>query len=247
MLPLGMAAIVPAADILSGMWLWLYGRTNRWSTYGPNNMATLLYIVKLALTGLSPAKLVEKARAIIVALTGNADFATPTPTLAQVTAATDAVEVADADVLNNGGKKDYLTRDQRVQELRDLLTLLGAYVQVTSGGDPEKILSAGYGLRKAPEPVGPMKQPGDLQAVANKLVGVIDLRWNSVNGRMFYELQMNPGDPLIEANWLPLNNQSNNMYMVKDLESGKAYSFRVRAVGAAGPGPWSDPATEKPR
>jgi len=117
-------------------------------------MATLLYFVKLALTGLSPAKLIEKARAIIVALTGNANFATPTPTLLEVTAATDAVEAADADVLNNGGKKDYLARDMRVQTLRDLLTLLGAYVQVTSGGDPEKILSAGYGLRKAPEPVG---------------------------------------------------------------------------------------------
>jgi len=117
-------------------------------------MATLLYFVKLALTGLSPAKLVERARAIIAAMTGNAVYATPVPTLAVVTTATDAVEAADTAVLNNGGKQDYLTRDLRAQELRDLLTLLGSYVQVTSGGDPEKILSAGYGLRKAPEPVG---------------------------------------------------------------------------------------------
>jgi len=27
-------------------------------------------------------------------------------------------------------------------------------------------------------PVGPMVKPGDLRAVANKLVGVIDLRWH---------------------------------------------------------------------
>lgn len=210
-------------------------------------MATLLYFVKLALSGLSPAKLVERARAIVLALTGNADFTTPVPTLLVVTAATDAVEAADAAVLNNGGKQDYLARDQRVQELRDLLTLLGSYVQVTSGGDPEKILSAGYPTRKPAEPVGPMTQVGDLQATANKLVGVIDLRWNRAKGRMFYEAQQNDGDPLVEANWNPLINLSSNVYKVKDLESGKAYSFRVRAVGAAGPGPWSDPATEKPR
>lgn len=210
-------------------------------------MATLLYFVKLALTGLSPAKLVERARAIVKALTGNADFTTPTPTLAAVTAATDALETADAAVLNNGGKQDYLARDQREQELRDLLTLLGSYVQVTSGGDPEKILSAGYATRKPAEPVGPMAQVGDLQATANKLAGVIDLRWNSVRGRMFYEGQSNIGDINLEADWTALVNQSSNTYQVKGLTSGKAYSFRVRAVGAAGPGPWSDPATEKPR
>jgi len=210
-------------------------------------MATLLYFVKLALTGLSPAKLVERARAIIAAMTGNAVYTTPVPTLAVVTTATDAVEAADTAVLNNGGKQDYLTRDLRAQELRDLLTLLGSYVQVTSGGDPEKILSAGYPTRKPAEPVGPMGKPGDLRATANKLVGVIDLRWKSVKGRMFYEAQINDVDINVEVNWKPLKNLSDNMYKVTGLESGKAYSFRVRAVGAAGPGPWSDPATEKPR
>ncbi|MBK7555695.1 MAG: fibronectin type III domain-containing protein [Flavobacteriales bacterium] len=125
--------------------------------------------------------------------------------------------------------------------------MLGSYVQVTSGGDPEKILSAGYPTRKPAEPVGPMGKPGDLRATANKLVGVIDLRWKSVKGRMFYEAQINDVDINVEVNWKPLKNLSDNMYKVTGLESGKAFSFRVRAVGAAGPGPWSDPATEKPR
>lgn len=213
----------------------------------PLNMATLLFIVKLALGGLSPAKLVERARAIVAALTGNADFPTPTPTLAAVGAAADAVEAADTDVLNNGGKQDYLTRNLRVQELRNLLVLLGAYVQVTSLGDPEKILSAGNPFRKAPQPVGLVPAPGNLRAEVSKLVGPLDLRWGRVLGRMFYEGQMNETDPSVEAEWKPLVSQSDNTYSVKGLTSGKPYFFRVRAVGAAGPGPWSDPATEKPR
>jgi hypothetical protein len=209
-------------------------------------MATLLYIVKLALGGLSPAALVERARAIIAALTGNADFPTPAPTLAAVGAAADAVEAADTAVLNNGGKQDYLTRSLRAQELRDLLLLLGAYVQVTSGGDPEKILSAGYPYRKAAEPVGPLPAPGNLRIEFSKLSGQLDLTWDRVPGRMFYEGQWNQVDPGVEDDWKGLVNLSDNTYTVKGLTPGKLYYFRVRGVGAAGPGPWSDPASERP-
>ena len=209
-------------------------------------MATLLYIVKLALSGLSPAALVERARAIIAALTGNADFTTPVPSLAAVAAAADAVEAADTAVLNNGGKQDYLARSLRAQELRDMLLLLGAYVQVTSGGDPEKILSAGYPYRKAAEPVGPLPAPENLRVTFSKFSGQLDLAWDRVPGRMFYEGQWNQADPGVEDDWKGLVNLSDNTYTVKGLTPGKLYYFRVRGVGAAGPGPWSDPASERP-
>lgn len=209
-------------------------------------MATQLFFVKLALVGLTPAQLVERARAIITALTGNTDFPTPTPTLAEVGTAADAVEAADTAVLNNGGRQDYLTRREREQELRDKLTLLGAYVQVTSGGDPEKILSAGYRFRKAPQPVGLVEAPGNLRAEPSSLSGMIHLRWDRVRGRLFYEAQINDGDPLDASNYKPLVSQGSNTYDAAGLTSGKPYTFRVRAVGAAGPGPWSDPATTKP-
>lgn len=210
-------------------------------------MATSLHIVKLALSGLSPAQLVERARAIVLALTGNADFPTPAPALVDITAATDALEEADAAVLNNGGRQDRLACGTRMQELHELLVLLGAYVQVTSTGDPEKILSSGYRLRKSREPVGPMGAPANLRAEASKLSGVIDLTWNREAGRMFYEGQIATADPLVEANWKALVNLSNNRYTAQGLSKGTAYFFRVRAVGAAGPGPWSDLATEQPR
>ncbi|MBP6573371.1 MAG: fibronectin type III domain-containing protein [Flavobacteriales bacterium] len=209
-------------------------------------MPTLLYFVKLALSQLSPAKLVERARAIVLALTGNLAYTTPNPPLVDITAAADALETADTAVLNNGGKQDYLARNERMQELRDKLTLLGAYVQVTSGGDPEKILSAGYPTRKAPEPVGLVPAPKYIFAVASALTGVIDLRWGRVRGRMFYEVEINLGN-VLNNDWKPLVAQSANVYAATGLASDVLISFRVRAVGAAGPGPWSDPAIEKAR
>ena len=210
-------------------------------------MATILFFVKLNISGLTPPQLVERARALVIALTGNAAFPTPTPTTAAITAGADALEVAEAAVINNGGRQDYLTRNVRERELRDLITLLGSYVQVTSGGDPEKILSAGFQTRKEATPIGLLPAPQNLRALATTMPGVIDLRWERVRGRLIYVLQINTGDPLVEVDWVNLVLLGRNAYSATGLTSGKNISFRVQAIGAAGPGPWSDPAIEKPK
>ena len=210
-------------------------------------MATFLFFVKLNITGLTPSQLIERGRALVIALIGNADFPTPTPTTAAITAGADALEAAEAAVINNGGRQDYLARNVRERELRDLITLLGSYVQVTSGGDPEKILSAGFQTRKVAAPIGLLPAPKNLRASATSLPGVIDLRWDRVRGRLVYVLEMNTVDPLSEKDWLPLVLLGRNAYSATGLTSGKSCSFRVRAIGAAGPSPWSDTAIEKPK
>lgn len=209
-------------------------------------MATPLFFVKLALTDLSPTELIERGRAHVIALTGNADFPTPNPTTAAITAAADALEVAEAAVLNNGGRQDYLTRNERMQELRNLLTLLGSYVQVTSGGDPEKIASTGFEVEKEARPIGPLPAPRNLSATAGDLRGVIDLRWDSVKGRLIYELEMRQVAVLPES-WQRLALLGRNRFAAEGLTSGTEYAFRVRAIGAAGPSPDSDIAVERPR
>jgi hypothetical protein len=210
-------------------------------------MATPLFLVKLAIIGLTPAQLIERARALFIALTGNADFPTPTPTLAVLDAAADALEAAEAAVINNGGRQDYLARNERDTDLRSLITLLGSYVQVTSGGDPEKILSAGFQTRKVAAPLGLLPAPGNLRAVASSLPGVIDLRWDRVRGRLIYQVEICEGDTLLPENWKPLILLGRNAHTAVGLTSHKDYSFRVRAIGAAGPSPLSDTATQQPK
>lgn len=94
------------------------------------------YTVKLGLDGLSPAELVERARAHVIALTGNLTYATPVPALGTITAAADALEAADIAVQQNGGKLDYLARKERMKELKDLLKELGGYVQAIARANP---------------------------------------------------------------------------------------------------------------
>lgn len=210
-------------------------------------MATIMfYLIKLGIVGLTPSQLIERARALVIALTGNLAFVTPAPTLAAITAAADALEAAEAAVINNGGRQDYLVRNERERELRNLITMLGSYVQVTSGGDPELIASAGFQTRKVAEPVGLVAQVGNLRAKAGVLPGVIDLRWDRVRGRLIYQVEICEGDPLLPENWRLLILLGSNTHQAIDLTSARAYTFRVRAIGAAGPGPVSDTATAKP-
>lgn len=210
-------------------------------------MAVILtFTVKIGLDGLNPQQYVERGRAHVIALTGNITYTTPVPPLASITTACDALETADIAVQTNGGKLDYLARNERKRELGDLIKELAGYVQAVSGGDPEKIASAAFETRKVPQPVGQMTAPGNMRARISIMVGVLDLRWSRVKGRMIYVIWICDGDPLIEANWKQLTMATKNFYSVTGLTSGKPYSFRVVAVGSAGPGPASDPATAKP-
>ncbi|MBL0127368.1 MAG: fibronectin type III domain-containing protein [Flavobacteriales bacterium] len=210
-------------------------------------MAGSLAIVKRALTRLSAEHLIERARAHLAALAGNPRFPIPVPALAVIEVATDALEHAEAEFLNNGGRRDRLARNERKRDLYRLLVLLASYVQVTSGGDPEAIASAGFPLRRKPQPAGPLPAPGNLRASAIALIGVVKLHWGRVRHRSGYEVQTRVADPQLLDDWRPLTALGANYYSATGLQSGVVHCFRVRAIGAAGPGPWSDIAMEKPR
>lgn len=207
---------------------------------------TTRFTVKLGLDGLSPMEVVERGRAHVTAMTGNPVYTTPTPPLVEISDACDALEAAEITVTTNGGKQDYIIRNQRLEELKELIKELAGYVQAVSQGDEEKISSAAFETRKLPEPSGVLPAPGNLRVRITTLPGELSLRWGGVADRRIYQVQINNGDPLVEENWTLLLMLSKNFHTATGLTSHKAYSFRVCAVGAEGVGPWSDIATAKP-
>lgn len=207
---------------------------------------TTHFTVKLGLDGLTPMEVVERGRAHVTAMTGNAAYTTPTPPLATITTACDALETAEIAVTTNGGKQDYIIRNQRLEELKELIRELAGYVQAASQGDEEKIASAAFATRKLPEPSGVLPAPGNLRVRITTLPGELSLRWDGVKDRRIYEVEMNSSDPLVEENWKLLLMLSKNFHIATGLTSHQNYSFRVRAVGADGIGPWSDIGTAKP-
>jgi hypothetical protein len=104
---------------------------------------------------LTIAAKIIKARAIVMAMTGSANFAAPNPVpdppLKAVSDGTDALETAEEAVKENGGGVKWTNqRDNREKELDTLMSQLLTYVNYVAKGDSEIILSAAMELKKAP-------------------------------------------------------------------------------------------------
>ena len=203
-------------------------------------MAKSYYIVKLGLDRITPSALLVKARNMVTQMTGNPNFTTPVPALADVTTAADALETAINAHDLNPGPGELIDRNLAFDAVKDLLTDLGGYVQAATNGDLEKIKSAGCGTRKSNSPVGQLPAPKDLVASPTAYAGRLELQWGGVKGRSNYWVETCDGDPKVEDNWTMMTVTGKNRHTADGLESNKVYYFRVKALGAAGASPVSD-------
>lgn len=103
--------------------------------------------------------------------------------------------------------------------------------------DPAELQSGGWHLRGAPAPVGPMPAPQNVSGTGGDQDGEVDLSWEPVIGRDTYiaEHASSATGP-----WTQFYVGKKSSATASGLITGTAYWFRIRAVGAAGPGPWSD-------
>jgi hypothetical protein len=199
--------------------------------------------VKLNLRQLSVEEKIVFSKQIITSMTANPNFATPVPSLATVTTAITAAETANADL--KVARKATVTKasilDDKLADLDSIVTQLAAYVESTAKGDDTKIKSAGMGVKSQGAPIGIPSAPENLLAVA-ATQNEIELNWDKVSGAKSYVVQLTQ-DLNGNANWSISSVVTKAKVTIKNLESGKKYWFKVAAVGAAGQGPFSDPAT----
>lgn len=188
--------------------------------------------VKLGLTNLSATELVAKAQGVHDAMTGNAHFATPVPTMPVLQTAIDALSAANAAVANNRGRAEYRERRTTEIEVRGLLKQLGAYVQMTSGGDPEIIESSSFAVVKRGSPIGELPPPRNLGSRFTTMSGRVALKWDREDGAEMHHVFMSTSsDPF---NWVLIGATSKSRFNVDSLEPGTIYWFAVTAIGAAG-------------
>jgi hypothetical protein len=201
--------------------------------------------VKLNLQRLSALEKVAKARQIVTALTGNANFTTPHPTLAQVTSGADNLETAYADAQTarqSAQTKTSILHDKE-DALETLLRQLAAYIESIGGDDESMILSAGLDVRSAATSTIPPSSPVSLTATEGDHDGEIDLSWDTVKGAKSYVIERS-GDPPTATSWSHTTVALKSSATVNGLTSGTRYWFRVAAVLSAGQSGWSDPATK---
>lgn len=124
------------------------------------------------------------------------------------------------------------------------LTALAATVSVVAGDRKEVIAASGMEQRRERTRVGQLRQPQDLRAEASPNEGECDLDWKRVRSASVYEVEYRLQDPS-DAPWQRHTFCTASKCRVTGLIPGTLYYFRVRAIGTAGPGPWSDHALRR--
>jgi hypothetical protein len=200
---------------------------------------------KLNLQNMTVLQKIQKANDIVTAMTGNANFTTPNPSLATVTTKADAAAAAfsareQTKLLLDEQQTDLETAED---DLEAVLTALMGYAEAATLGDAAKLQSGGFEIKGAPAPIGPMPQVLNLTASANGAEGVVTLKWKAVKGAASYEVQASP-DPFTASSWVAKDPVTKAVCTLAGLPSSTRCWFRVRAVATAGPGPYSDPAVK---
>ena len=201
--------------------------------------------VKFTLNGVPDADAIQTCNNIKTALTGNASFATPTPTLTVFgTAITTAqTKLTAADNAAQSSKQATADKDAAMDALKALATQLAGYVDMTAAGDESKILSAGLDVRSTKTPQSVPNQVANLSVTAGDNDGSLDAHWDPLGNAKSYEVQTS-ADPFTSTSFVTRDTVTKSSTTIDGLTSGSRMWVRVRAINSAGKGAWSDPAVK---
>ena len=199
--------------------------------------------VKLDLSRKTDTDLVNFTYAHIEDMTDNANFPAPQPPAVDFKALADAFAnaVTAKKSAENIAKQATAAKDEARLVLEQAFGVVRApYVQITSNGNTDVILSSGLPVRSAPTPTGDLPPPTGLLLDLNGTPGVMLLRWNVVAKARGYVIEVSPADTM-ERVWTTLATVNNaKPYTVSNLVLGKMYAFRVAANGGtSGQSFWS--------
>lgn len=185
-----------------------------------------------------------KAQYIVAQMTTNvADFATPNPTLADVTAAVQTL--ADAAVAAQaGGYALTFAKNEAEKVLDDLMRQLMAYVQNVSGGSEAIIIRSGMDIKRTPSPLPDPLLVQNLDAFPTRIQGEVQLTWDRLDNVIGYRVERWFEDDAGNGFWDKLAITTKSKFLATGLTTGTVYRFRVAGIGKDDTyGPFSQEAT----
>ena len=122
------------------------------------------------------------------------------------------------------------------------LTGRGSYVDLASGGDEAKILSAAFQVQSAATTTTSIDAPQEVIATMGDNPGEIDLSCNAVAKAKSYIIEMREhSETAAPGAWQMAKVVSRSSGTINGLASGKKYAFRMKALGPNDlESPWSD-------
>ena len=176
------------------------------------------------------------AQRVVTAMTGNAAFPSPVPTLAEVTAGIAALQVAESAALSRI-KGAVTARNDKKAALVALLQDLRGYVQKTADAAPENsaalIQSGGFTVKKTP-----VHKPRVFAAAQGAVSGTVKLVTASAGHRASYDWEYSIDGG---KTWAALPSSLQAKTSVIGLAAGTTVLFRHRAVTKTGVADWSQP------
>jgi len=184
--------------------------------------------------------LVTDTKTIIVALTDNLNYPSPSPTLASITTANTDFETAIANAAS-GGRELTAIKNAKRAALGALLRELASYVHVACKGDLAVLLSSGFPIQKPTRtPVGKLPTPATPVLSLGSLTGELDAYTKPIPNTSLYSwrvaLASSPEIYVIEEQTTAAS------IVFSGLIPGQVYLVDVNAIGSAGPSNWSDTA-----
>jgi hypothetical protein len=170
-----------------------------------------------------------KAEAIETAMTGNANFPAPIPTIADLSDAITAFSGALSAAQSKDKTKVEVRKDMRAQ-LETLLVNLAAYVTQVAAGSRTIMVSSGFDVSSDVKNPRILGQLNNFQVLPGANSGEAKLSLDSVDNRTGYYYQYALDPITAESVWVSVYN-SHCSITITGLEPLKKYWFRVLVTG----------------
>lgn len=186
--------------------------------------------VKQGLKDIKTPDLIAKSRLIISEITKNF---TPPPLLAQVIAATEALNEANISAMGKAAIA-FTAKQEKREALIELLKKLSYWVEMECKGSALMIVKSGFEVKKGNARLGAPVAPQNATMVLSKEAGELLVRWKPVHGKKSYVVELNGHDVFDESKWIIMETSTKAKARIKGLESQKKYWVRIRTISTRG-------------
>ena len=175
------------------------------------------------------SELVTETQSIETKMDGNATYPAPLPTIAAITAQRIIFQEALALAHKGTPTQTSYKNDQR-DILEGMLHVLGAYVQLQSGGDETKILSSGYHTAASKSAIGAFGVVENFSVVTQKAVNKVLVSCNAMPKALFYEIMFTPYPATSASVWVTVTTTKHSTEL-DGFTSFVPYVFKMAACG----------------
>jgi len=182
--------------------------------------------------------LIVTGQSIVKKMTGNPNFLTPDPPLAEVALAIKDLETKAA-LATDGGKRAKADQKKAKKNLVNILRLLAWYVEGIAKGDENVLLSSGFPLTKEP---GPRKFDAFFvtQGINSGSVMIGCIAYPGAVGYLWFR-STDKELPASEKDWILADASTKRKMLLNDLIPDQRYWFIYRALTTNGLMEWSHP------